>query len=38
VQSLADGFSRTLMELIREALAEDELDSGSDEMELVDLS
>ncbi len=38
VQSLADGFSRTLMELIREALAEDEMDSGSDEMELVDLS
>jgi phthiocerol/phenolphthiocerol synthesis type-I polyketide synthase E len=37
-QSLADGFSRTLVELIREALAEDELDSGSDEMELVDLS
>jgi phthiocerol/phenolphthiocerol synthesis type-I polyketide synthase E len=38
VQSLADGFSPTLMELIREALAEDELDTGSDEMELVDLS
>jgi phthiocerol/phenolphthiocerol synthesis type-I polyketide synthase E len=38
VQSLADGFSRTLLELIREALAEDEFDSGSDEMELVELS
>jgi phthiocerol/phenolphthiocerol synthesis type-I polyketide synthase E len=38
VQSLTDGFSRTLLELIREALAEDEFDSGSDEMELVDLS
>jgi phthiocerol/phenolphthiocerol synthesis type-I polyketide synthase E len=37
-QSLADGFSQTLLELIREALAEDELDSESDEMELVDLS
>jgi phthiocerol/phenolphthiocerol synthesis type-I polyketide synthase E len=38
VQSLASGFSRTLLELIREALAADEADSGSDEMELVDLS
>ncbi len=38
VQSLADGFSRDLLELIREALAADEMDSGSDEMELVDLS
>jgi phthiocerol/phenolphthiocerol synthesis type-I polyketide synthase E len=37
-QSLADGFSRTLLELIREALAEDEMDSESDELELVDLS
>jgi phthiocerol/phenolphthiocerol synthesis type-I polyketide synthase E len=37
-QSLADGFTRTLLELIREALAEDEMDSDSDEMELVDLS
>jgi hypothetical protein len=27
-----------LLELIREALAQDEMDSGSDEMELVDLS
>jgi phthiocerol/phenolphthiocerol synthesis type-I polyketide synthase E len=38
VQSLAGGFSRTLLELIREALAADEIDAGSDEMELVDLS
>ncbi len=38
VQSLADEFSRALMGLISEALAEDEVDSGSDEMELVDLS
>ena len=38
VQSLADGFSAALLELIREALEEDEMDSGSDELELVDLS
>jgi phthiocerol/phenolphthiocerol synthesis type-I polyketide synthase E len=38
VQSLASGFSRTLLEVIREALAADETDAGSDEMELVDLS
>ena len=38
VQSLASGFSQTLLELIREALAQDEMDSGSDELELVDLS
>jgi phthiocerol/phenolphthiocerol synthesis type-I polyketide synthase E len=38
VQSLADGFSRTLLELIRDALAEDDIDADSDEMELVDLS
>jgi phthiocerol/phenolphthiocerol synthesis type-I polyketide synthase E len=38
VQSLAGGFSQTLLELIREALAQDEMDSGSDELELVDLS
>jgi phthiocerol/phenolphthiocerol synthesis type-I polyketide synthase E len=38
VQSLADGSSRTLLELIAEALAEDESDADSDEMELVDLS
>src|SRR6202012_1046862 len=34
VQALADGFSRDLLDLIREALAADEMDSGSDEMEL----
>jgi len=38
VQSLADAFSRTLLDLIRDALAEDESDADSDEMELVDLS
>ena len=38
VQSLADGFSRTLLELIRDALAEDDTEADSDEMELVDLS
>ncbi|WIM90286.1 beta-ketoacyl synthase N-terminal-like domain-containing protein [Candidatus Mycobacterium wuenschmannii] len=38
VQALAEGYSRTLLELIREVLAADEMDSGSDEMELVDLS
>jgi phthiocerol/phenolphthiocerol synthesis type-I polyketide synthase E len=38
VQSLADGFSRTLLELIRDALAEDDMGADSDEMELVDLS
>jgi phthiocerol/phenolphthiocerol synthesis type-I polyketide synthase E len=38
VQSLADGFSRTLLGLIADALAEDESDADSDEMELVDLS
>ncbi len=37
-QSLADGFAKALIELIREALAEDDMDAGSDEMELVDLS
>jgi phthiocerol/phenolphthiocerol synthesis type-I polyketide synthase E len=37
-QSLADGFAKALMELIREALAEDEMDSESDELALVDLS
>ena len=38
VQSLAEGHSQTLLELIREVLAADEIESGSDEMELVDLS
>jgi phthiocerol/phenolphthiocerol synthesis type-I polyketide synthase E len=38
VQSLASGFSSALLDLIREALAADDEDAGSDEMELVDLS
>lgn len=38
VQALAEGYSETLLDLIREVLAADEMDSGSDEMELVDLS
>jgi phthiocerol/phenolphthiocerol synthesis type-I polyketide synthase E len=37
-QSLADGFSIALIELIRQAIAEDEMDSASDELALVDLS
>jgi phthiocerol/phenolphthiocerol synthesis type-I polyketide synthase E len=37
-QSLAEGFSIALMELIREALAEDEIDSASEDLALVDLS
>ena len=37
-KSLADGFSTTLMALTREAIAEDEMDSASDELALVDLS
>jgi phthiocerol/phenolphthiocerol synthesis type-I polyketide synthase E len=37
-QSLADGFAKALMQLTREALAEDEMDSDSDELALVDLS
>jgi phthiocerol/phenolphthiocerol synthesis type-I polyketide synthase E len=35
---LADRFSTTLMTLIRTAIAEDEMDSASDELTLVDLS
>jgi len=38
VQSLAHGLSRTLLELIADALAEDDMEADSDEMELVDLS
>jgi phthiocerol/phenolphthiocerol synthesis type-I polyketide synthase E len=38
VGSLADGLVTAVLELTREALAEDEMDSGDDEMELVDLS
>jgi phthiocerol/phenolphthiocerol synthesis type-I polyketide synthase E len=37
-QSFAGGFAKALMELTREALAEDEMDSASDELVLVDLS
>ena len=37
-ESLADGFSSALMDLIQEAIAEDELDSINDELTLVDLS
>ena len=31
-------LAEALLELIREALAQDEMDSGGDEMDLVDLS
>lgn len=37
-ESLADGFSSALMDLIHEVIAEDELDSAEDELTLVDLS
>ena len=37
-KSLAGGFSSALMDLIKEAIAEDELDSTNDELTLVDLS
>ncbi len=37
-QSLADEFAKALIELTREALAEDEIDSADDELTLVDLS
>jgi phthiocerol/phenolphthiocerol synthesis type-I polyketide synthase E len=37
-QSLADGFASAVMDLIHEAIAEDELDSTNDELALVDLS
>jgi phthiocerol/phenolphthiocerol synthesis type-I polyketide synthase E len=37
-QSFCDGFLIALMDLIREAIAEDELDAASDELTLVDLS
>lgn len=36
--SLADEFAAALMDLVREAIAEDEMDSDSDELALVDLS
>ncbi|UQX13144.1 type I polyketide synthase [Candidatus Mycobacterium methanotrophicum] len=38
VQSLAGEFADALMELTREALAEDEMDADSEELALVDLS
>jgi phthiocerol/phenolphthiocerol synthesis type-I polyketide synthase E len=37
-ESLADGFTTTLMALTRAAITEDEMDSASDELALVDLS
>ncbi len=37
-RSLADGFSTALMDLVRQAIAEDESDSAIDELTLVDLS
>jgi phthiocerol/phenolphthiocerol synthesis type-I polyketide synthase E len=37
-QSLADEFSKAVMDLIREAIAEEEMNSDEDEMALVDLS
>jgi phthiocerol/phenolphthiocerol synthesis type-I polyketide synthase E len=37
-QSLADEFSKAVMDLVREAIAEEELDSAGDDMALVDLS
>ena len=37
-QSLADGFVTALMDLVSEAIAQDERDSTSDELTLVDLS
>ncbi|MBO0864534.1 MAG: acyltransferase domain-containing protein, partial [Mycobacterium sp.] len=37
-QSLADEFTKALIALVREAIAQDEMDSASDELTLVDLS
>jgi phthiocerol/phenolphthiocerol synthesis type-I polyketide synthase E len=37
-QSLADGFAKASIELVREAIAQDETDSADDELTLVDLS
>ncbi len=37
-QSLADGFARAALGLVREATAEDEMAAASDELALVDLS
>ncbi len=36
--SFADGFTKALTELTRDALAEEEIDSAGDDMALVDLS
>ena len=38
MQSLAEGFSTAVTGLVREAIAEEEVDSASDELTLVDLS
>ncbi len=38
VRSLAENFSAAVMDLVREAVAEDEIDSASDDLALVDLS
>lgn len=38
VQSLADGLSSALVSMVRDAIDEDEFDSASDELTLVDLS
>ncbi len=37
-QSLADGFVSALMDLIRQAIVEDEMETASDDLALVDLS
>ena len=37
-ESLAERFSIALMELTREAIAEDEIESAGEELALVDLS
>ncbi len=38
VRSIADGFSTAVMELVAEAIAEDDIESTDDEMALVELS
>ncbi|RRR45514.1 acyltransferase domain-containing protein [Mycolicibacter terrae] len=38
VRGIVDGFSTAVMELVREAIAEDEVESADDEMALVELS
>jgi phthiocerol/phenolphthiocerol synthesis type-I polyketide synthase E len=37
-KSIADGYSIALMDLVRQAIAEDESHSAGDELALVDLS